>query len=140
MANRESHIKQWKHNRAFLSTISQDYPDWIVTVCFYVAVHAIDTLLANDGIYPTNHDTRNEVLFKTNRYLAINRVYIPLYSLSRTVRYFADPKAWIRIEDIQPRVLGNYLYPIEKSVSHLASLDLSLPKIILFGQNPIQMP
>ena len=70
-----------------------------------MAVHAIDTLLANDKIYPTSHDYRNEVLVKTNRYSAIYLAYGPLYTLSRTVGYFADPKTWVPIESIQPKIL-----------------------------------
>ena len=131
MATPDSHIAQWKHNRSFLATISPKYPDWIVTVCFYVSVHAVDTLLANDGIFPTVHDMRNEVLFKTNRYLAVKKSYAPLYTLSRTVRYFANPTEWVRIEDIQPKVIMRYLYPLEKSVQNLIGRDLQLPKIVL---------
>jgi len=44
------HITQWKHNRAFLATIPPDYPDWVVTVAFYVALHAVDALLAHDKV------------------------------------------------------------------------------------------
>jgi hypothetical protein len=131
MATREKHISQWKHNREFLCTISPNYPDWIVTACFYTAVHAIDTLLAHDKFFPTSHDSRNEVLVKTNRYAAIYKSYGPLYTLSRTVRYFANPTVWIKIEDIQPKVIEKYLYPIEKSVQKLTGVDLSLPKIII---------
>jgi hypothetical protein len=140
MPTRDEHISQWKHNRAFLCTIFPDYPDWIVTACFYVAVHAIDTLLAHDKIFPTSHDFRNSVLTKTNRYAAIYKAYGPLYSLSRTVRYFADPKSWIHIADIQPKVIERYLYPIEKSVQKLIGQDLSLPKIVLASVVPSPIP
>jgi hypothetical protein len=140
MASRDSHIVQWKHNREFICTISADYPDWIVTACFYVGVHAIDTLLAHDKIYPTSHDYRNEVLVKTNRYSLIYRAYNPLYTLSRTVRYFANPKDWIRFQDLQPKVIERYLYPLEKSVQNLIGIDLGLPKILLSQQAPFIQP
>jgi hypothetical protein len=96
-----------------------------------VAVHAVDTLLANDKIFPTSHDFRNDVLFRTNRYAKINGAYQPLYTLSRTVRYFADPKKWIRIDDIRPKIIERYLYPLEQSVQKLANLDLGLAPIAL---------
>jgi hypothetical protein len=136
MASRENHITQWRHNRAFLCSISPQYPDWIVTACFYAAVHAIDTLLAHDKIFPTSHDMRNEVLIRTNRYSAIYAAYGPLYTLSRTIRYFADPTDWIRIEDIQSKVIARYLYPLEKSVQHLIGADLALPKVVLAEETP----
>jgi hypothetical protein len=78
MANYQQHLTQWKHNRSFLGSISTTYPDWIVTVAFYVALHATDSLLAHDGISRVHsHDTRNNVLMQTRRYEHIWRHYRP---------------------------------------------------------------
>jgi hypothetical protein len=125
----QSHIQQWKHNRAFLLTIAPEYPDWLVTAAFYVALHAVDALLASDKISPTTHAFRNSVLLKTNRYTEIRRGYMPLYNLSQTVRYLADPGQWIPADRIQPDVIQRCLSPIEKSVQKLIGQDLALPKL-----------
>ena len=119
MANNQSHMTQWEHNRSLLAQIPADYPDWMVTVAFYTGLHAIDALLAYDHIVVHSHDTRNATLKQTNRYEYIWKRYAPLYDLSRKVRYLASPSDWIQLRDIQPKVLRGYLYPIEASVKKL---------------------
>lgn len=132
----EKHIQQWMHNRSFLSTISLKYPDWIVTVAFYVALHAVDSLLTHDKVERiTNHEARNDVITRTNKYSKIKSKYLPLYDLSRTVRYLADPSSWVRPEDLEKYVIREFLSPIEKSVQNLMSRDLKLPAITLGGDS-----
>ncbi len=130
--NIQRHIQQWTHNRSLIGRIPPEYPDWIVTVSFYAAIHAIDALLVSDetqGI--VSHSTRNGVLAKTNRYKAIYRSYHTLYDLSRTVRYLAEPNMWIPLDQIEVNVLERCFYKIEKSVKKLLKIDLELGKIII---------
>jgi hypothetical protein len=136
MASVESHINQWKHNREFLALIPALYSDWQMTVIFYVAVHAVDTLLAFDKIFPTSHEFRNGVLYRTNRYAEIRKSYGPMYNLARDIRYLADPKSWLPPEKIQAEVVMRHLYPIEKSVQKLTGKDLALPLITLLPTAP----
>lgn len=128
----ESHIKQWKHNRAFLQTIGPAYPDWAVTTVFYTALHAVDALLTTDRVEGVvSHETRNRALMKTNRYAKLWDHYQPLHDLSRTIRYLADPDRWVAWSQIDEGVIRRHLYPIEKSVQRLMRQDLQLPEIIL---------
>ncbi len=137
MASLGNHIRQWKHNRTFLTMIPLDYRDWIITIAFYSALHAIDALLAFDKVRGiTSHQARNDVLMRTNRYQRIYKAYHPLYSLSRTIRYLADPQAWISAEDTQPRVIDAYLVPIEQSVERLIGQDLQLGKLRITAASP----
>ena len=132
MASSSDHIRQWKHNRSLLGIIPPEYPDWLVTVAFYTALQAIDALLAHDKVTRvTTHDARKEVLIDTNRYAGIRLKYFPLYDLSRTVRYMADPSSWIPAGEIDKNVIGRYLHPIEQSVQNLIGRDLGLPRIAL---------
>ena len=102
-----------------------------MTVTFYTALHIVDALLAFDRVEGINrHDARNSVLLKTNKYLAIRRAYMPLYSLSRTVRYLADPAKWISTNMIEPKVFS-YLYSVENSAQNLMKKDLHFEKITL---------
>src|ERR1035437_4117306 len=91
----QDHINQWTHNRKFIETINPEYCDWIVTVTFYSALHAVDALLLDDKVTVTSHDSRNRILSQTNRYKKINSAYYPLYDLSRTIRYVADQAQWV---------------------------------------------
>lgn len=130
MASSESHIQQWKHNRKLLAHLPPAYPDWIVTVTFYVALQAVDALLAHDKVKRVNsHEDRNGVLMATNRYQHIWKKYSPLHSLSRTVRYLANPADWVPVADIDANVWNRYLYPIENSVQKLLGHNLSLPRL-----------
>ena len=141
MANTQrDHLKQWAHNREFLATIAPKYTDWIVTVTFYVALQAVDALLAHDKVRGvTRHEERNEVLMRTNRYDFIQRHFAPLYTLSRTVRYLAAPEQWVRAEDIEKNVWRRYLYPIEESVGRLTGhkLDASPLKLAAVTVLPV---
>ena len=120
MATPANHLDQWRHNRRLVAQIPRAFPDWIVTVTFYAALHIVDALLASDTVRGiTSHDARNRVLQTTNRYNFIWLRYGQLYMLSRTVRYLAEPTKWVSVEDIQSKVFPRYLYPIEQSVEKL---------------------
>jgi hypothetical protein len=132
MADPQKHIDQWKHNRDLLSLIPPKFNDWQITVVFYAALQGIDALLAHDnvpGIY--SHESRNRVLQRTNRYQFINLKYQPLYDLSRTVRYLADPSKWVDPSKVDKDVIRRYLLPIEHSVQNLMKQNLNLPAIVL---------
>lgn len=125
---------QWKHNRALLGILPTSHPDWIVTVAFYVALHAADALMAHDGVTRvTSHDTRNNVLITTRRYQQIWRHYQPLHDLSRHIRYLAEPALWVPPEQIPVQVFKRYLLPLEASVEKLLGVRLELPEIRLLG-------
>ena len=122
--NSEAHLRQWKHNREFLKSIPASYPDWTVTVAFYTSLHVIDALLAYDKISGiVNHATRIDVLMRTNRYEKIFKAYQPLFGLSQTVRYLAEPGKWVPASEIEDNVFGRYLYRIEASVLKLLGTE-----------------
>ncbi|HSV14458.1 MAG TPA: hypothetical protein VLI90_09370 [Tepidisphaeraceae bacterium] len=131
MADKQSHINQWKHNRKFISSIDPEFHDWIITAVFYTAVHAVDTLLAHDKVTVTDHEARNRALKLTNRYEQINLKYEALYGLARTIRYFANPTKWVAPERIYKDVVVRYLYPIEASVQKHMGQDLGLGDVKL---------
>ncbi|MCC7290762.1 MAG: hypothetical protein IT449_01725 [Phycisphaerales bacterium] len=89
-------------------------------MAFYTALHAVDALLAADKVpRVVDHSARNSVLGNTNKYQKIWKNYYPLYALSRTVRYLADPVGWIPFEAVETVVFSRYLYPLERSVRGL---------------------
>ena len=134
MADKLSHIAQWKHNRLFIASIDGHFHDWIVTAVFYTALHSIDTLLSHDKISVTDHDARKRALLQTNRYEFINKKFLPLYGLSRSIRYLANPSKWVSADAIQKEVIERYLYPIENSVQKLIDQKLELGPVILKPQ------
>jgi hypothetical protein len=127
-----AHINQWKHNREFIGHIDPGFPDWAVTVVFYAALHAVDSLLKHDKVLGVvSHDARNRTLMLTNRYAKIWELYQPLFNLSRTVRYLANPAKWVAWGSIENQVIRRYLYGLESSVQGLMKTTLDLPPIVL---------
>jgi len=123
------HQARWLHHRNFLGTISDEFADWMLTVAFYVAVHAVEALVANDNLpNHTSHEARNRTLKQTNRYAKVFRHFHPLYNASITTRYHASPADWVPVADVKTLISKN-LYPLENSVQKLMSIDLKLQPI-----------
>lgn len=86
MGTEADHREKADHNQKFLGTIDpKDYPDWVVTVCFYKAVHLVEMLFATSKRHSGNHRERHDVLKR--EYPDIWRQYHPLYTQSRRARY-----------------------------------------------------
>ena len=131
MATLDQHLAQWRHNRDLLPELDPAYPDWIVTVAFYAALHAVGVLFAHDGVTAETHDARNSILRQVRRYEQVQRHYLPLYFNSQAARYSADPTKWIPAVDLQKQIIQGRLYPIERSVQKLTGRDLQLPAVML---------
>jgi hypothetical protein len=129
-------VAQWLHNRSLIPRIPQSHPDWIVTVTFYTALHAINSLLSGSGADVRSHDERNEILMTTHTYAPIWIKYSPLYDMSRKVRYLANPEAWLPFSKLLDRVIKPYLYPIEKLVQQHLKIQLDLPPVEFSGDAP----
>ena len=97
MATFEEHIAQAKSNLLFLERINSncnEFWDWQVTTCFYVAVHLANAHISKklDLHYRTHNDVKNALnpeiqlspsKFSEENYLA----YVKLMNLSRRARY-----------------------------------------------------
>lgn len=98
------HIKQAKRNLLFLEHVNQSknqFLDWQVTICYYVAVHLINAHLSlhnmqyrkhidvKHALNPKNTEAiKSRSAFEQNEYLA----YMKLQSLSRRSRYLVNEK------------------------------------------------
>lgn len=129
MADVDRHLNQWQHNRDFVQELDPKYNDWIITGLFYASLHAVDALLAHKGNTATDHASRNGILSETNSYSKIWGHYRPLYSLSREIRYMANPQTWLPADQISGQIIKRYVYPPEKSVLGMIAVDLNLPPI-----------
>jgi len=86
MATEAEHSNQATRNQAFLDTIdATQYPDWVITVSFYKALHLVETIMVRRGLATGDHKTRNQQL--KNNFPAIWRHYNPLYIQSQAARY-----------------------------------------------------
>ena len=89
MGTKADHQNKAEHNQDFLQTIDKKkYPDWVVTVAFYKAVHCVERLFAATGKHSDNHRDRHDSLKREHP--DIWQHYLPLYTLSRRARYKAN--------------------------------------------------
>jgi len=59
------HMEKAKHNLNFIGdTKKRDYPDWIVTGCYYAIYHAVLALILSKGYFSKNHDASLSALIK----------------------------------------------------------------------------
>jgi hypothetical protein len=108
------------HNREFISILPDRFSDWMLTGVFYAAVHAVESLIAFDGLpNHTSHEARNQTLRTVRRYQQVWRHYRELYDASQTTRYDCDPNLWIPSADVKAVWIPQYLYPLEQSVRKL---------------------
>ena len=86
------HVHQDKHRVAQQSLAhlqaareSSRHADWIVTLAFYKALHAVDSYLAKFNIHPQDHYNRKKEVLQHLQH--IHGKYSALYNASRTARY-----------------------------------------------------
>lgn len=100
MATQIAHTNQAAHNQKFLNSIDPTaYPDWIVTVAFYKAVHVVESILVRKGHSTGNHHQRNGILKRL--FATIWKEYRPLYIHSRVARYWCVA---ISAKDVQEAI------------------------------------
>ena len=143
MPGSQDHIKQALHNLSFLEKVNSslpDYYDWQVTVCFYSALHLVNSHLSHFNLQYRKHKDVKDALspysqlspakLPENEYAA----YVTLQSLSRRARYLVNEK-----DDNLSSGQAFFTYDkhFGKALKHLNTLmsyfngryQLSLPKI-----------
>ena len=116
MGTAKEHKAKASHNLAFLETISDQFPDWLETAAFYVAVQLIEQLLADRGIHSSDHHRRNTSV-RTD-FPQIHRSYKALYNASLVARY--DPLSGVLpVADVRNVLIGrNLMHIISYTASH----------------------
>jgi hypothetical protein len=97
LGDEKAHKRKAAHNEAFLTKVQRidagpnfTYPDWLITVAFYVALHQVDSKLASlsPPLHPANHGERNT--FVSKELPTVANDYLFLRSKSEYARYFPD--------------------------------------------------
>lgn len=88
MPNENLHWRQVRHNLTFLQSFygpTAPYADWAVTVAFYAAVHAVETVLAQQGVHSRTHTDHHSHVRRL--FPHIRTLYYRLDTFSRQARY-----------------------------------------------------
>jgi len=119
MPSADQHRRKVEGNRSFLNTISvDDYPDWVVVVAFYTAVHLVERLRAATGDGDsTGHEDR--LAYVQSRHPEIHTAYHILQNASMLARYQSNATFFGQFQRdiIVDRLIGQYLVEIEKYVA-----------------------
>jgi len=119
----QAHVDKAKHNEKHLNDVLKQvslYPDWVVAVAFYVAVHYVEAYFTSTGLpEDQRHNVRNQVLSASSdsRLRKIRGRYMALYNRSRFARYFPTSHARIRPDEAK-RFAGDACVFIPKSLGY----------------------
>lgn len=135
MATFDEHISQAKKNLSFLGRINSEcneFWDWQVTTCFYVAVHLANAHISTKSNmhYRTHMDVKHalnpEVPLSLSKFSEENyTAYVKLLNLSRRARYLCheDPKNTSSSD-------GYFTYDV-----HLNKAIKNLDKLLVFMES-----
>lgn len=95
-----SHTNKAQHHEKFLqfvkdndSKVISNFPDWVITIAFYVALQYVDAKLAKFNQHPAMHQDRNTLVAK---YLPqLSRNYFVLKGKSEFARYIPNSEKLI---------------------------------------------
>ncbi|HEV59161.1 MAG TPA: hypothetical protein ENN87_16960 [Phycisphaerales bacterium] len=93
MPKTEEHVALACHNLDVLAYLAlrPEFSDWMVTVAFYAALHAVEAVLWHkEKKHGQSHDRRESILKHNRTYEKIWRHYRKLKSLSLIARYAND--------------------------------------------------
>lgn len=135
MPSKTAHLLAAKKNAdtiAYLKERFEDFPEWVVTVAFYRALHIVEAVFYDDDEssvdHTDQHSTRNRHLKQTRRYQNLWRHYRPLYNDSMVARYLqghADDdivevfSSYLSTKDIEDKHLNHNLRQVERTAKTL---------------------
>lgn len=108
MGDAPGHIRKAQHNEKFLHSITnvdaayKIFPDWFLTVAFYIALHYVDRKLAKMNLHPTNHNDRDRLV--AANLPQISGSYQSIKMKSEYARYFVDSE-----KDLDPIIVRQYI-------------------------------
>jgi len=95
MGDKSGHLRKISHNNNFFKLVLKNdpltnpiYPDWMVTIIFYTALHHVDAKLSELDIHPDTHPDRNS--FVAYHLKQVCKDYLFLKSRSEYARYITD--------------------------------------------------
>lgn len=108
MPNTSEHLAKVRHNKEMLKFLGEPqktpFPEWFVTVTFYIAVHCLEALFYDqNNDHAKSHAEREDKLRKKYPSLDVDfkRAYFRLQEQSRQARYMQDKKFKLDKDDCE---------------------------------------
>ena len=118
MPSADQHRKKAEKNRALLALVSpNDYPDWVVVIAFYTAVHLVERLRAASGD-GHSRDHADRLAYVHMHHSTIHTAYYQLQNASMLARYQsnADFFRQFHADEVTTILIDRYLTAVEKYV------------------------
>lgn len=128
MPNQSQHLNQWKRNRALLLlNVHDDYPEWKITVAFYCALHAVESMMAQRSLPRfKDHVGRNRFLCDpASRMLKIWHPYKALFDASHDARYTCPDIQKRFGSSVQKQLIQVCLQQVESAIMEAIGMDRS---------------
>jgi hypothetical protein len=106
MPTEQIHLAQASHNKdliVYLTAANPGFPDWVITVAFYSAIHLLEAFLAKQlGYHSKSHVTRDSALSKFSQLKPIYVDYSELKNTCWASRYNTLYSKWTapQIQDV----------------------------------------
>lgn len=127
MASFDEHIARANSNLAFFQTVNStgNFFDWQATVCFYCAVHLVNSRIAKEANlhYRSHEDVKHAISpYNSTSVCKIdektNTAYIALEKIARRARYLCNDAS----SNEQERAFLTYDKHVAKAVRHLNTI------------------
>ncbi len=113
MATVAQHRQKAEHHRALLDVIPEEFPDWLATGAFYVAVELVEMLLATRGLHTVRNEQRKRTLRR--EFPKLLAPYSALYNAAICAR--SEPEEfWLSTEEVDKELIGRRLGEIQDFV------------------------
>lgn len=123
MASPSEHREKAARHLRFLDTISDEFPEWLATVAFYVAVEFVEELLGERGYPSDSHFERKKWLCILYPNQQLNAAYGDLYNSSLNARYLPTSKC-PSVRQVREHLIGRRLKMIiEYAAAHRTPLN-----------------
>lgn len=138
MPDAATHIALAQRNQLCLDYLRpkiSDYPEWVVVVAFYRALHLVEAVFASlpTPFHSPDHSDRRVKLFSDNRFKNLREHYRPIERASKVARYLADGSnsyssfsAYLSATQVEHQILNHRLRQVQASAENLLGYKISV--------------
>ena len=124
MPTKQEHIDKQSWIQVTLSDLEQSqnksqHADWIVTIAFYKALHAVDSYFAKQGIDGKGHNKKNHRIRNQQVQNHLGRIYTRYYALYRASRRARYDAYTYQVNPQRVTKLVNHALYIERYINPL---------------------
>lgn len=131
-----AHIALAQRNQLCLDYLRpriNDFPEWVVVVSFYRAVHLVEAVFASlpTPFHSPDHSDRRVKLFSDKRFENLRNHYRPIERASKVARYLEDDiqtyscfAAYLSAAQVENQILNHRLRQVQAAAENLLGYQI----------------